>query len=508
VFRCRQVVCGPTYTAISTSAGCLYIYGSLSSNRSLRHRPRLSSRPPTLGQENRPYTFPGSPVSCCDSLTAGVCFVAFLDREYTPIIADDCLEPIQLPIRPGDQVTRVSAVGETLYGLSGTVLYEWREPQNLVMRPWNKPVCLLRDWTSHVFALKPGLGQVQLPVNTGGCADLGVLLVEKREEYPVELLGSADSVIVGEQMSKQEKRTVRFAEALQKRVKIDQAKRLGSVLVCHLQNHLKFALSRIKQQVQLERVIQTLSQITIRVKYRLAFWTLQKAERNVECSPVVAHNLNAEDSTKQCLVKPSWLMQSQALQRLWRRKQGRETQLRLMRCLLQWHLIAHSLHTRLRTAAQTLYRRLRALLKQRTAHFFPRLRLSLPHSDPRLSYDTLRLRATSAQRCRPPWRAPQPTGAFKVSQVAFQPHERRLQYTQSLKLRHQENCRLRKTRGPNISALMQRIVAGRLQRAWRRLLGGRSERLEVRWKVEMMILSLRRAGLLWQKRVAWSRLVR
>lgn len=118
--------------------------------------------------------------------------MAFLDQAYTPIVTDDCLEPIPLPVRPGDQITHVSAIGEALYGLSGTVLYEWREPQGLVLRPWDQATCLLRDWTSHVFCLKAGLGQVQLPVNTGGSADLGVLLTEKLVEYPVELLGTAE----------------------------------------------------------------------------------------------------------------------------------------------------------------------------------------------------------------------------------------------------------------------------------------------------------------------------
>lgn len=475
----------------------------------MRHRSRLASRPTALGQENRPYTFPDYTCSGCDSLTAGACFVAFLDQAYTPIVTDDCLEPIPLPVRPGDQITHVSAIGEALYGLSGTVLYEWREPQGLVLRPWDQATCLLRDWTSHVFCLKAGLGQVQLPVNTGGSADLGVLLTEKLVEYPVELLGTAE-VVVKEQPSKQAKRTARFAEALQRRLRLEQTEKLGASLLGHLQERLKHAFRVIKQRVQVANATQRLSRLTLRVYCGYALrqmWSLQKTDRCLQGNALLAQVLRKK--AWRCLAAQASVRQGkriQALHRLWRRKQGRETQMGLVRCWLQWHLTAHSLHTRLHTAALTLFRRLRAVFKQRTAHFFPRLQASLS-LNPRHSLDAQRHRLNSAQRCRPPWRAPQLTGAFKPSRTVFQPHERRLQYAQRLKQRHQENFRQGRLKGPTLSALLQSLVIRKLQRVWRRLVGGRSERLEVRWKVKMMSLSLRKAGLQWQKRAAWSSLV-
>lgn len=502
-------MCGPTYTAISISTGCLYIYGALSSKRPLRHRPRLSFRPPTLGQENSPYTFPDNNNLGCESLTAGACFVAFLDQAYTPIVTDDCLEPIPLHVRPGDQVIRVSAIGEVLYGLSGSVLYEWREPQSLVLRPWDQPACLLRDWTSHVFSLKADLGQVQLPVNTGGCADLGVLLTEQLVEYPVELLGSAEAV-VQEQPSKQAKRTARFAEALQRRLKLEQVEKLGTSLVYRLQGHLKHAFRVIQQRVRMESAVERLGRLASHVQWGFTLtqlWTLKRAERCLQGNVALAQILAKR--AWRCLAAQAGARRekrSQRLQRLWRRKQGRETQLHLVRCWLQWHLTAHSLHTRLHTAALTLFRRLRTVFRQHTAQFFPRLQAFLPPNS-RHSLDTQRHPLTSTQRYRPPWRAPQPTGAFKASQVPFQSHERRLQYAQRLKQRHQEICRQGRKR-PTVTVLLQSVVIEKLRRVWGRLVGGRSERLEVRWKVEMMGLSLRRAGLQWQKRIAWSSLVK
>lgn len=490
IFRCREVVCGATYTAISTSTGALYIYGSLTTQkRQFRHRP-LPSRFPILGQENRPYTFPEGSIILCGSLTAGIGFIAFLSREFLPTAVDHCLDLVKLPVREGDRVTHLSAISETLYGLSGNELYEWREPQTMVVRPWDKPVCLLHDWVSSIYALKEELGRVVLPVNTCGTADLAVLITQNKAEYPIELIGSTKSQAAPVQ-SKRERERERYASILLRNLRLEQVGKFGRLIQFQLNCRTKMGFEAMRNQKKIEKAVTQIEITVLKYAWRAIF--MHQKDRLEQKTQVEIPRFGQRETSR--LIN--------TFQRIIRRKQGREAQLRLVRVMLQWRLFTRNQRNRLQTAAHTMYRRLRMMLKQYTATVFPRLRLCLYQDPPRQSLDPIRPRTVSMHHYKPPWRAPQPTGAAKNSKAGYHQRQRRLQYSERLKQRHQEICR---QRGLRLLAVMRCTTERRLQGLWRVLMGGRSERLELRWKVEILSLSLRNASVKWQKRYVLSRL--
>lgn len=277
IFKCKQAVCGETFTAVRTTGGYVYLLGVMGSHVQLRQgqnrqsvlmkrlllnqaaSTRGLSTPRSQGHENHPYTFPDISSYFAAQLTAGTTFIAILSDDGCALIADDCMDLIKLPCRERDQVQTLVAVNNVLYGQSDAVLYEWREPhlqantglllRNLVVA--GRYACPLHTWPGAVFKPDPRIGRVKLA--TGG-SDVSAVLAEcAHTEYPLELLGSVNPKGRGQYIQGVLDRRASITEdeeglskVLLRRLRLEQGQRIACVYKL-LTQRLRWSLSLLKE---------------------------------------------------------------------------------------------------------------------------------------------------------------------------------------------------------------------------------------------------------------------
>ena len=277
IFKCKQAVCGETFTAVRTTGGYVYLLGVMGSHVQLRQgqnrqsvlmkrlllnqaaSTRGLSTPRSQGHENHPYTFPDISSYFAAQLTAGTTFIAILSDDGCALIADDCMDLIKLPCRERDQVQTLVAVNNVLYGQSDAVLYEWREPhlqantglllRNLVVA--GRYACPLHTWPGAVFKPDPRIGRVKLA--TGG-SDVSAVLAEcAHTEYPLELLGSVNPKGRGQYIQGVLDRRASItgdeeglSKVLLRRLRLEQGQRIACVYKL-LTQRLRWSLSLLKE---------------------------------------------------------------------------------------------------------------------------------------------------------------------------------------------------------------------------------------------------------------------
>lgn len=277
IFKCKQAVCGETFTAVRTTGGYVYLLGVMGSHVQLRQgqsrqsvlmkrlllnqaaSTRGLSTPRSQGHENHPYTFPDISSYFAAQLTAGATFIAILSDDGCALIADDCMDLIKLPCRERDQVQTLVAVNNVLYGQSDAVLYEWREPQlqantglllrNLVVA--GRYACPLHTWPGAVFKPDPRIGRIKLA--TGG-SDVSAVLAEcAHTEYPLELLGSVNPKGRGQYIQGVLDRRASITEdeeglskVLLRRLRLEQGQRIACIYEL-LTQRLRWSVSLLKE---------------------------------------------------------------------------------------------------------------------------------------------------------------------------------------------------------------------------------------------------------------------